>query len=163
VIAAVLAALVVVVPVLVVTTVNMIGLGLLALALFGFGRVERLPVAGAGVVVVAGELESAWHGNSLVLQIAAAVSGLALLAAFELASWSQQLASTGADRGAYRAQLRILVGRLGIVACVLALLVVAARGLVGHQPALGIAGGLGAIGLVAGLIWLTARPGGTRT
>jgi hypothetical protein len=156
----VLATLVVVVPVLVVTTVNMIGLGLLALALFGVGRIERLPVAGAGVIVVAGELESAWHGNSLVLQIAAAVCGLALLAAFELASWSQQLASTGADRGAYRAQLRILLGRLGIVAGLLALLVVAARG-VGHQPALGIAAGVGAMGLVAGLIWLSARPGGT--
>jgi hypothetical protein len=155
----VLVVLVVLVPVLVTSTVNAIGLGVLALALFGIGRTERLPLSGLGVAVLAVELESAWNKHPLTLQIAAALAGLALLAAFELQSWRQQLAETGADRDAYYAQLRLLATRLGLVAGVLALLLLAARG-VGDHAALGIAGGLAAIGLGTGLLWLVARPGG---
>jgi hypothetical protein len=155
----VLALLVVAVPVIAETTVNMIGLGILAAALLAIGRTERLPATGLGVALVALELEGAWERHPLTVQIAAAVAGLALLAAFELSSWAQQLEQTGADRAAYRAQLRVLGERLAIVAALLAVLLAAPRA-IGHHPALGIAGGVAVIALGAGLLWLVARPGG---
>jgi hypothetical protein len=148
---------VVLVPVLVSSTLNTLGLALGAAALLLYGGTRLLPVSGAGVLLVLLELETVWNRQHLTVEIAAAASGLALLAAFELRSWSEQLEETPADAGTYRMQSRALVSGLGIVAAASALLVLAARG-VGHGPALGVAGGIAVLALGAGLLRLAARP-----
>jgi hypothetical protein len=145
-------------PVLVSTTVNTLALGVGAAALLLYGRTRLLPVSGAGLLLVLLELETVWNKHHLTVEIAAAASGVALLAAFELRSWSEQLAETPADPATYRAHLRTLVSRLGAVAAATALLVLVARG-VGHGPAFGVAGGLAMLGLGVGLLRLAARPG----
>jgi hypothetical protein len=150
----------VLVPALVSTTVNTIALAVGAAGLLLYGGTRLLPVSGAGVLLVLLELETVWNKQHLAVEIAAAASGLALLAAFELGSWSQQIAETPIDPGAYRAQARMLASSLGLVAVPLALLVLAARG-IGHGPALGVAGGLAAVGVGVGLLRLAA-PAGAR-
>lgn len=149
--------LVVVVPVLAGTSTNTIGLGILALALFAYGRTERMPLAGAGVAVVALQLENAWGQEELTVAVAAALSGLALLAAYELESWAVQRATSASDRVANREQARALLERLGVVAAILAVLVAVTQA-IGHHPVLGIVGGLAALGLGGGLLWLMRRP-----
>jgi uncharacterized membrane protein len=146
-----------VVPALVATSVNTLGLAALAIGLFAYGRTERLPVAAAGIVPVLLEIETAWRGKPLTLAIACALAGVLLLAAFELASWSAQLSATGSDREAHRAQARTLVRELAVVAALTAVLVVATR-VTGHHSVFGILGGVAAIGLGGGLLWLMRRP-----
>ena len=85
------------------------------------------------------------------------MAGVLLLAAFELASWSEQLSATGSDRDAHRAQARTLARELTIVAGLTAALVVVTQ-VTGHHSTLGIVGGVVAIGLAGGLLWLMRRP-----
>jgi hypothetical protein len=144
------------VPVLVSTTLNTIALAAAATALLLYGGTSRLPVSGAGVLLVLLELETVWNKHHLTIEVAAAVSGVALLSAFELRSWSLQVAATPAGSGTYRAHARTLASRLGAIGAASAVLVVAARG-VGQSPALGVAGGLAVLGLGAGLLWLAER------
>jgi hypothetical protein len=143
------------------TTVNSLLLAVAATGLLLYGRTRLLPVSAAGVLVLLAELEAAWNKHHLTIEIAAALTGLALLAAFELRSWAEELAATPSDREAYRARARELALRLGAIAALLAVLILLGRGVV-HGPALGILGGLGAVFVGAGLIWLAARPGGRR-
>jgi hypothetical protein len=145
------------VPALVATSFDTLGLALLAIALLLFGRTDRLPVSGAGIAVVVLEIESAWTGRPLALAIACAVAGVALLAAFELSSWAEQLAATGSDRDAHRAQARTLAREIGIVAILTAALVVLTQ-VTGHHAVLGILGGFAAVALGFGLLWLMRRP-----
>jgi uncharacterized membrane protein len=145
------------VPALVATSVNTIGLAALAIGLFAYGRTERLPVAAAGIVPVLLEIESAWSSEPLKVAVACAVAGVLLLTSFELASWSAQLAATGSDREAHRAQARTLVRELSIVAALTAVLVVVTQ-VTGHHSTFGIAGGVVAIALGGGLLWLMRRP-----
>jgi hypothetical protein len=149
--------LVAVVPMILVPTTGTIGLALVVLALFLYGGTQRLAATGAGVLVVLLDLETAWQHQHLTIEIAAALSGLALLAAFELRSWAEDLARTPTDRDAYRAKARQLGTQLVAIAVVLAGLVVLAHGF-GHGPLLGLLGGLTTIALGAGLVWLSARP-----
>jgi hypothetical protein len=144
-------------PLVAATTINMIALSFLGLALLLYGNTLRLPVTVAGVVVVLLELEAAWNKHPLTIQIAAAASGLALLAAFELRTWAEELARTPSDREAYQAKARSMAARFGIIAVVLAVLVALAHGFV-HGPVLGLLGGFAAIGIGAGLVWLSVRP-----
>jgi uncharacterized membrane protein len=146
-----------VVPALVETSVNTIGLAVLAIGLFAFGRTERLPIAAAGIVPVLLEIEAAWSNKPLTVAIACAVAGVLLLAAFELAGWSAQLSATGSDREAHRAQARTLVRELAIVAALTAVLLVLTQ-VTGHHSIFGILGGVVAIGLGGGLLWLMRRP-----
>lgn len=149
---------VVFVPLLVATTINTLGLALGAAALLLYGGTRLLPVTGVGVLLVLLELETVWNRQHLTVEIAAAVSGVALLAAFELRSWSQQLEETPADPAAYRTHARSLASGLALVGVASALLVLAARG-VGHGPALGVAGGVAVLALGTGLLRLAARAG----
>jgi hypothetical protein len=153
----VLVVLVVAVPVLVATSFDTLGLAILALALIGIGRTDRLAFTGAGLVPIVLAIESAWTARPLALAIACALAGVALLAAFELASWAEQLASTGSDREAHRAQARTLAREVGIVAVLTAALVGLTQA-TGHHSALGILGGLAAIAVGFGLLWLMRRP-----
>jgi hypothetical protein len=139
-------------------TTNMIGFAVLASALMLYGGTRLLPATGAGVLVVFFELENAWNKHPLTIEIAAALAGLALLTAFELRTWAEELARVPADRVAYRAKATLLASRLGLIAAILAVLVVLAHGLV-HGPIYGLFGGLGAIALGLALVWLSARPG----
>jgi hypothetical protein len=148
------------VPMVAATTINTIGLAVLASALMLYGGTRLLLLTGAGFGVVLLELESAWNKHHLTIAIAAALCGLALLAAFELQTWAEELARTPSDREAYRTKARQLGLRIGTIAAVLAALIVVAHGFA-HGPVLGIAGGLAALGLGIGAIWLSARPGGT--
>jgi hypothetical protein len=102
------------------------------------------------------ELELAWSKHPLAIALAAALAGLALLAAFELRSWAEELASTPIERGAYRAQARRLATRLGLIGLVLAGLILASRGFA-HGPLLGIAAALAALAVGGGLVWIAAR------
>jgi hypothetical protein len=145
------------VPALVQTSVNTIALAALAIGLFAYGRTERLPVAAAGIVPVLLEIESAWSKEPLTVAIACAAAGVLLLAAFELASWSEQLAATGSDRDAHRAQARTLARELTIVAGLTAALVVVTQ-VTGHHSTFGIVGGVVAVALAGGLLWLMRRP-----
>jgi hypothetical protein len=141
-----------------VTLGTMIPLAVAAIALLLYGG-TRLPlVSGAGVLVLLLELETAWNKHHLAIQVAAALTGLALLAAFELRSWAEELARTPSDREAYRAKARQLGTQLAAVAVIVAGLLVLARGF-GHGPVLGIVGGLATIALGTGLVWLSLRPG----
>src|SRR5207244_3935952 len=106
------------------------------------------------------ELESTWNKDHLTIAIAAALSGIGLFAAFELRTWAEELARTPSDREAYRTKARELALRTGAIAAILAVLIVLAHGFA-HGPLLGIVGGLAAIGLGVGALWLTARPGGS--
>lgn len=144
-------------PALVSSTLNTFGLALGAAALLLYGGTRVLPASGAGVLLLLLELETVWNRQHLTVEIAAAASGLALVAAFELRSWSLQLAETPADPGTYRAHARALGSGLAVVGAASALLVLAARG-VGHGPALGVAGGAAVLALCAGLLRLAARP-----
>lgn len=145
------------VPALVATSFDTLGLAILAIVLLLVGRTDRLAFTGAGFVPVLLEIESAWSGRPLALAIACALAGVALLAAFELASWAEQLAATGSDRAAHRAQARTLAREIGIVAVLTAALVGLTQA-TGHHSVLGILGGLAAIGLGFGLLWLMRRP-----
>jgi hypothetical protein len=157
VIAGALVVAVVVVPLIFATTINMIVLSLFAIVLMLYGGTNVLTATGIGVGIVFLELESAWNKHPLTIQIAAAVSGLALLAAFELRAWAEELARTPSDRVAYHAKARQLALRIGTIGAILAALVVLAHGFV-HGPLLGLLGGLAAIGVGAGLVWLSVRP-----
>jgi hypothetical protein len=145
-----------VVPALILTTVNMLGFGLLATALLFYGNTRLLSVSAGGAAIVMLELESAWNKHPLALAIAASVAGLALLAAFELRTWSEELARTPSDRGAYYAQARLLATRLALIGLILAALVVAAHGFV-HGPTLGIVAGVAVFAVGATVVWLAAR------
>jgi hypothetical protein len=152
----VLVLLVVGVPVIATTTVNMIGFGALAVALLLYGGTQRLVFSGVGVAIVMLEIESAWNGDALALSIAAAAAGLALLAAFELRIWAEDLRRTASDQGAYRAHARQLAVGLGFIAAILGGLVLAARGYA-DGPTLGIVAGLAAFAVGGGVLWLAAR------
>jgi hypothetical protein len=145
------------VPALVATSFDTLGLALLAIGLFAYGRTDRLAFSGAALVPIVLEIESAWTGRPLALAIACAVAGVALLAAFELSTWAEQLAATGSDRDAHRAQARTLAREIGIVAILTAALLLLTQ-VTGHHAVLGILGGLAAIGLGVGLLWLMRRP-----
>jgi hypothetical protein len=149
-----------IVPVALVTTTGMIALAVAVMGLLLYGG-TRLPlVSGVGVLVLVLELETAWNKHHLAIQVAAALTGLALLAAFELRSWAEDLARTPSDREAYRAKARQLATQLAAIAAILAGLVVLAHGF-GHGPVLGILGGLATIALGTGLVWLSVSPGKT--
>jgi high-affinity Fe2+/Pb2+ permease len=135
----------------------MLVLAAVALGCFAVGRTERAPVTGIGVAAVALELENAWRGNHATIVLAAAASGVALLAAYELESWAVQLATSGTDLEASRAQRRELVRGLAVVTGVTALLAALALA-IPHETFLGIVGGLAVIVVGVGVLWLMRRP-----
>jgi hypothetical protein len=141
-------------PVFAQPTAGTIVLALATLAaLYVADRAEPLAAA-AGAALLLVELEHVWHDERTALQLAAALSACALLAAFELRSWARQLHDAPASRRELQAHGATLARRFALVTAATAVFALLARAPV-HEPILGLAGAIAAIALLAGLLLQT--------